>query len=273
MVVRKHITIDIEKVSDYSDLVCKYVFKKGDSKGNTCYVRNYCDGYCLKHFKLVQKSAEKDNINKCQYITKNGLCGRKATDQNTCKYHKIDKKKSDIKIVPIDNLKKNNYNKLICYYNDYNDKITINNISIIDIFPINKVNNSLLICYNNDGSLFKKYLSKLKKKIKKRKYKKQKKRKINANIKIEYFNEGKDPFGFPISFKRKSPFPNEEITIDNILYKNSYYEWYNVKKKVYLYCIDKKNNNKKIFIYSINRFEEMLLDIYTKETVNRYFGY
>ena len=40
-----------------------------------------------------------------------------------------------------------------------------------------------------------------------------------------------------------------------------------------LYCIDKKNNNKKIFIYSINRFEEMLLDIYTKETVNRYFGY
>lgn len=47
---------------------------------------------------------------------------------------------------------------------------------------------------------------------------------------VIHINEGKDVFGLPKSNKRKSPFPNEEIIINNILYKNIYYLWKAVQK-------------------------------------------
>jgi hypothetical protein len=103
------------------------------------------------------------------------------------------------------------------------------------------------------------------------KKKKSDKLKINANIKIEYINHGYDFLGFPISTKRKSPFPDGKISIDGIIYINSYYKWKPVQKEVHLYCINIENNEEKIIIYSIYIFEKMLLDIYTKETVNNYF--
>jgi hypothetical protein len=215
---RKYIMVPVKEVDKYVNMVCKYVFKKGESIGNVCYVRNYCNGYCKKHFKLIEKTKIKKE--KCAYITKNGNCNRSCEDgKNTCKYHK---EGSNCKIVQNENEKK-----------------------------------------------------KMKKKLKRIKYKQNKKfknSKINKDIKIEYINEGTDIFGFLKSNKRKSPFPNEEIIIDNTLYKNSYYEWSAVNKNVKIYCINKENkDNKKIFIYSINQFEEILSNIYTKETVNRYF--
>jgi hypothetical protein len=270
--VRKYITINIKNITEYDGVVCKYIFKKGNSFGERCYVRNYCEGYCLKHFKLVQKSELNKKIPKCKYETKNGRCGRKCINSNTCKYHKLDKKE---KLFSKNILEKNKINKLICYYNDFKDKKKINNIIINDNIVIKNNKNPLLICYYNDNSLFKEYIKKIKKKIKKKKYKEKKKlekKKIDANIKIKYFNEGKDILGLPICSKRKSPFPNEEIIIDNIRYKNCYYEWKPFQKEVHLFCINLENNNKKIFIYSINQFEKMLLDIYTKETVDNYFG-
>lgn len=248
--VRKHITIDINRVEEYADVVCKYIFKKGLSKGNRCYVRNYCDGYCLKHFKLVQKVAQKLN---------------NKINCNKCKNNEINK-----------NTKRVNYDKLICYYNENNSKKAINSIIIKDNIIVNKPSNPLLICYNNENLLFKEYIKKMKKRMKKLKYKKNKKlenKKINADIKIEYINEGKDEFGFHISTKRKSPFPDGEVIIDGILYRNSYYEWKAIKKEVHLYCINIKNGKKKIFIYSLDQFEKMINDIYTKETVSRYFGW
>jgi hypothetical protein len=254
--VRKHITIDINRVEEYADFVCKYIFKKGLSKGNKCYVRNYCDGYCLKHFKLVQKIAQKLN---------------NKINCNKCKNNEINKKELSIK-----DTKRVNYDKLICYYNEYNSKKAINSIIIKDNIIVNKPSNPLLICYNNENLLFKEYIKKMKKRMKKLKYKKMKKlenKKINADIKIEYINEGKDEFGFPISTKRKSPFPDGKIIIDGILYRNSYYEWKAVKKEVHLYCINIKNDIKKIFIYSLDQFEKMIHNIYTKETVSRYFGW
>lgn len=272
--VRKYITLDIKNVSEYDDFVCKYIFKKGESKETRCYVRNYCDGYCIKHFKLVQKSELNKNIPRCLYETINGKCRRKCLDGNTCKYHKINKKE-DLFLINIPE-KVNKSNNLICYNNDYKDKKYINNIIIKDNIYINKTSQPLLICYNNDNTLFKDYIKKIKKRIKKKIYKNKKKiekKKINADIKIEYFNEGKDNFGFPISNKRKSPFPNDEIIIDNILYKNCYYEWIPFHKQVKLYCINIENRIKKIFIYSLDQFEEMLLSIYTKDTVYNYFGY
>jgi hypothetical protein len=271
--VRKYITIDINNISKYSDLVCKYRFKKGNSLGDVCYVRNYCDGYCLKHFKLVQKYESKRNTPRCQYETINGRCRRKTLESITCNYHKLNKKE-DLFLESIP--KKVKINNLICYYNDYKDKKQIDNIIIKDNILINNRSIPLLLCYNNDNTLFKGYLSKLRKRLKKKNYKnkrKMEKKKINSNIKIEYFNEGKDILGFSISNKRKSPFPNEEIIIDNILYKNSYYEWKPVKKEAILYCINIEKNIKKIFIYSLDQFEEMLHNIYTKETVSRYFGW
>jgi hypothetical protein len=147
--VRKHITINIEKVSEYSDLVCKYIFKKGKSNGDRCYVRNYCNGYCLKHFKLVQKVAHKRD-------------------------NRLNKEK--IKKVP----EKNKYNKLICYYNDTIYKKDISKIKIIDNILVNKTSSPLLLCFHNDNTLFNEYIKKNKKKIKnKNKKKKQKAKKNN----------------------------------------------------------------------------------------------
>lgn len=272
--VRKYITINIENIKEHDHLVCKYTFKKGESLGKRCYVRNYKEGYCIKHFKLVQKYEQIKKIPKCQYKTKKGNCNRKCINKNTCIYHKINRKEHLINITK--NKEKHKSVKLLCYYNDYKDKKQIENLVIKDNICINIPSIPLLICYNNDNTLFKKYISKLKKRIKKKTYKNKKKlekKKINSNIKIEYFNEGKDKYGFPICFKRKSPFPNEQIYIDNVLYKNSYYEWKPVQKEVHLCCINIENNIKKAFIYSIKQFEEMLLNIYTEKTVNNYFGY
>lgn len=268
--VRKYFTINIKQIAEYNDFVCKYIFKKGKDENNRCYVRNYCDGYCLKHFKLVQKSELNKNTPRCQYKTINGICKRKCVNNNTCKYHKINKKE-DLFLENIE--EKVIINKLICYYNDYKDKNKIKNIVIKDNIYINNRSKPLLICYNNDNLLFKDYIKKIKKRMKKKKYREKKKSKINANIKIEYINNGYDFLGFPISTKRKSPFPDGKITIDGILYRNSYYEWKPVQKEVKLYCKNIKNDNKKIFIYSIEQFERMLYDIYTKETVDNYFGY
>lgn len=64
--VRKYIMIPFQEVGNYVDMVCKYEFKKGISKGSVCCVRNYCDGYCLKHLKLVQKSKNKIKKEKCK---------------------------------------------------------------------------------------------------------------------------------------------------------------------------------------------------------------
>lgn len=263
--VRKHITIDIDRVEEYADLVCKYIFKKGLSKGNRCYVRNYCDGYCLKHFKLVQKVAQKLNI-----VQKVAQKLNNKINCNKCKNNEINKKELII------NTKSVNYNKLICYYNEYNFKNTINSIIIKDNIIVNKPSNPLLICYNNENLLFKEYIKKIKKRMKKLKYKKKKKlekKKINTDIKIEYINEGYDIFGFHKSDKRKSPFPNEEIIIDNILYKNKYYLWRPVQKEVHLHCINQKTNNEILLVLTIYDFIEKLQNIYTKETVDNYFGY
>lgn len=178
--VRKYITIDIKKISEYNDLVCKYIFKKGINLGSRCYVRNHCDGYCLKHFKLVQKYEINKNTSRCKYKTINGYCNRKCINKNICKYHKSTNKEE------IENFslktKYNNEYKLICYYNDYKDKKKINNLIIKDDIYTKYNNTQLLICYNNDNSLFKSYLSKLKKKLKKKKYKENKK---NKNKTIE----------------------------------------------------------------------------------------
>lgn len=43
--VRKYITVNIENIKDFDYLVCKYKFKKGNSSGDRCYVRNHNDGY------------------------------------------------------------------------------------------------------------------------------------------------------------------------------------------------------------------------------------
>lgn len=271
--VRKYITIDIKQAKEYNDLVCKYVFKKGKDENKRCYVRNYFNGYCLKHFKLVQKSELNKNTPRCQYKTINGICKRKCINDKTCKYHKKNKK-DDLFLEKIE--EKVKINKLICYYNDYKDKNKIKNIVIKDDIYVNNRSKPLLICYGNDNSLFKDYIKKNKKRMKKRKYRKKKKLdklKINANIKIEYINEGYDLLGFPILIKRKSPFPDGKIIIDGILYINSYYEWKPVQKEVHLYCINLENNDEKKIVYSIDIFEKMLLDIYTKETVYKYFGY
>lgn len=178
--VRKYITIDIKNISEYNDLVCKYIFKKGINLGSRCYVRNHCDGYCLKHFKLVQKYEINQNTSRCKYKTINGYCNRKCINKNICKYHKSTNKEE------IENFslktKYNNEYKLICYYNDYKDKKKINNLIIKDDIYTKYNNTQLLICYNNENSLFKSYLSKLKKKLKKKKYKENKK---NKNKTIE----------------------------------------------------------------------------------------
>lgn len=209
--------IPVEEVNKYIDLVCKYVFKKGISKDTKCYVRTHCDGYCLKHFKLMQKSINKVKKEKCSYMTINGICKRSCeSDKSTCKYHK----QGDFKIVQNENDKK-----------------------------------------------------KLKKKLKRMKYKERKKSKISKEIKIEYIDKSVDMFGFPKSNKRKSPFPNEELIIDNKTYKNIYYLWKPVQKQVHLYCIDITSNKEEIIICSIDKFQEMLLRIYTKETVDNYFGW
>lgn len=274
--VRKYITLSIDLKSEYDKFVCKYTFKKGNSLGERCYVRNYCEGYCLKHFKLVQKYESNKNTPRCQYKTKNGPCIRKCLDGITCKYHKINKKEKFVLGNIPEKVKKVKINNLICYYNDYKEKKKIDNIIIKDNLLINNRSTPLLLCYYNDNLLFKEYIKKLKKRMKKLKYKKRRKEnknKINADIKVEYIDKGKNVFGLPTSFKRKSPFPNEEIIINNIRYKNIYYLWKAIQKEVHLYCINIENGIEKIFIYSIYQFEEIMLSIYNKETVNNYFGY
>jgi hypothetical protein len=269
--VRKYITLSIDYKSEYDDFVCKYIFKKGESTGDRCYVRNHMNGYCLKHFKLVQRYDFKKNIPRCQYETINGLCKRKCINENNCKYHKSNKKTNLYFSGLYENKK---HQKLLCYHNDYKEKKKIDNIIIKDNILINNRSPPLLLCYNNDNLLFKEYIKKSKKRMKKLKYKKRRKgenKKINADIRIDFINEERDVFGMSILNKRRSPFPNGEIKIDNILYKNSYYEWKPIQKEVKLYCINIENGIKKIFIYSIDQFEKMLHDIYTKETVFRYF--
>lgn len=102
--VRKYITVNIENIKNFDYLVCKYKFKKGNSSGDRCYVRNHNDGYW----------------------TINGICGRKCVYNNTCKYHKNDKKP---KFLLNNTLGENNI-KLICYNNDYKDKKNISNIIV-----------------------------------------------------------------------------------------------------------------------------------------------
>lgn len=119
---------------------------------------------------MVLKYELNKNTPKCQYNTKNGTCGRKCINSNTCKYHKFDKKE---KLFSENILEKNKIN-LICYYNDYKEKRKIDNIIIKDNLLINNRSAPLLLCYNNDNLLFKEYL---KKRLKKLKYKKRRKEK------------------------------------------------------------------------------------------------
>lgn len=238
--VRKYITIDIKNISEYNELVCKYIFKKGESIGKRCYVRNYCDGYCLKHFKLVQKYEINKNIPRCKYKTQNGYCNRKFINTNICKYHKTNKKE-------VENFSKSKYNneyKLICYYNDYKDKKKINNLIIKDDIHTKYNNTQLLICYNNDNTLFKTYLSKIKKKLKKKKYKKNKNKIIENNVGNINFSDIFDEV--------------KEIRNRNIIkYELNIFVLTDKKfiKQMFDWCISifsKKTKSDKVFDYLIN---------------------
>lgn len=264
--VRKHITINIERVHEHSDLVCKYIFKKGISKGNRCYVRNYRDGYCLKHFKLVQKIAQ--NINNNKY-------GKKGSNNNLCKNDEPNKKELFFKNIS----EKVKFNKLICYYNDTIYKKDIFKIKIIDNIFINKKPDPLLLCFYNDNTLFNEDIKKIKKKIKNKK-KKQKLKKLKMlkklkikPIKLEYIDEGVNEVGIPILNKIKSPFPDDKITINNIKYKCLYYTFSRFHKEIKLYLIRLDNCIEETKIYDYYDFEKLLISIYNEDFINTYFGF
>lgn len=258
--VRKHITIAIERITEYSNLVCKYTFKKGESKGNRCYVRNYREGYCLKHFKLVHKIAQKSYKSK-----KDKICN------NICKNNYLSKEKSVFK-----NSKKIKSTKLICYYNDPIYKKDISKIKIIDNISINKRSNPLLICFYNDNTLLNEDIKKIKKRIKnKNKKLKKKVKKLNRlkceNIKLTYLDI--NSLGFPFTDRIKSPFPDNKVIINNILYECSYYTFSRIHNEIKLYLIRLYNKKEEIITYNYYDFEKLLISIFGKSFVDTYFGY
>lgn len=182
----------------------------------------------------------------------------------------INEKKYSNDIILYYNYQKYIFNKNVyIYINDEKHKM-YNYIKKLYNMKFHNVFNILLKSNKNNQIII--YDNVFKKKIINYINNKKEKTKIKADIKIEYFYEGKK-YGIPIYRKRKSPFPNSEIVIDNIIYINCYYEFDIIKKEVRLYCKNKKKQNKIIFVYTIKQFENMLKDIYTKDTVDKYFDY
>lgn len=249
--LNENINISNKNILDFlADGYCRYINVRGKNKGKCCGRRLKKNrSYCFEH---------NYNINK----------NNKKIQSKIIKKIEIDVYTSTT--------------QLICYYNDKKEIKKIDHIKIRDKFidsnsigikEVPKI--PLLICFYNENTIFKDYIRKNKKRIKnKNKKKKQKLNKLKTkNVKLEYLDEGLDPFGFPKSNKIKSPFPNNKVIIKNKEYKCKYYTFLRIKKEITLYLIDQSNDKEVNIVLDYYEFEKILINIYNKDFVNEYFGF
>lgn len=185
-----------------------------------------------------------------RYITvraknKGKCCGRRLKKNRSYRFehnYNINKNNKKIQSKIINKIEIDVYtstNQLICYYNDKKEIKKIDHIKISDEFvdsnsigikEIPKI--PLLICFYNENTIFKQYIKNIKKRLKNKIRKKNQKlnRLKTKNIKLEYLYEGLEPFGFPISNKIKSPFPNNKVIVKNKEYKCKSYTFSRIKR-------------------------------------------
>lgn len=91
--------------------------------------------------------------------------------------------------------------------------------------------------------------------------------KINKNIKVTFIKDVKGKTYV------KNPFPDHFLIENNYNCKCYIPVEYNNIDKIKLYLVNPKNkNDSKIKIIEISDLEDLMLEIYTEETVNRYFN-
>lgn len=165
----------------------------------------------------------------------------------------------------------------IVIWRKYICKIYNKNINIVDKYESNGYSNLKLIEYNVSDPVLKTKNKKKKKKsgtlnsdleIENLPYgKKTIYEKINKNIKVTFIKDVKGKTYV------KNPFPDHFLIENNYNCKCYIPVEYNNIDKIKLYLVNPKNkNDSKIKIIEISDLEDLMLEIYTEETVNRYFN-
>lgn len=151
--------------------------------------------------------------------------------------------------------------------NKNNLKEIVNPISEV-IIDDKVIDNTILESENKCSTLLNKKKNKKKKKNKNKKVvEKGDLEKINKNIKVEFIKDTKG------KMYAKNPFPNDFIIYNKYNCKCYIPVEYNGVDKIKIYLVNPKDKKDyKINIIEISELEDLMLTIYTEETVNKYFN-